>query len=205
MSPFDAAPGSYAILALIVVVSGLGLASMPGIIERNLLRPYRVVQQRELGPIITCGFVHADFQHLLVNALTLFFFGPTLEHKIGTADFVALYFIGLIVSSLGTVLKHKNDPEYASLGASGAITAVLFAFIVYYPMTTIYLFFALPIPAPLFAFGYLAYTWWASKHARGRVNHDAHLDGALTGLIFVGLTDFPAWSRAFRIVGAAFS
>ena len=198
---FEQAPAAYTILALIVVVSGLGLKGMPRIIESCLLRPFRVVRERALAPLITCGFVHADFAHLLFNSLTLYFFGPTLERTIGTERFVALYFIGLVISSLGTVLKHRNNPEYTSLGASGAILAVLFAYIVYYPTNMLYLYFALPIPAVLFAFGYLAYSWWASKHSRGRVNHDAHLDGAFTGMIFVGLTDNDAWVRAFRVVG----
>jgi len=200
---WQVAPGAYGILALIVVVSSLGLTIMPRIRERNLLRPFRVVREHAYAPVITCGFVHADFGHLFFNSLTMFFFGPTLERTIGTTRFIALYFIGLVISSLGTVWKHKNNPEYASLGASGAILCVLFAYIVYYPLDKIYLYFALGIPAVLFAFGYLAYTWWASKNARGRVNHDAHLDGALTGLIFVGVTDFNAWRHAFQVVGDA--
>jgi membrane associated rhomboid family serine protease len=202
ISPADT-PATFAILALIVVVSALGLTSMPRIIESCLLRPWQVVRKRAYAPIITCGFVHGDFGHLLFNSLTLFFFGPVLELKIGTPRFVALYFIGLGVSSLGTVVKHRDNPEYASLGASGAILAVLFAFIVYYPLENIYLFFAIGIPAALFAFGYLAYTWWASKNARGRINHDAHLDGALTGFAFVAFTDFDAWRRAIHLVSGA--
>ncbi len=200
---FEIAPAAYGILLLIVVVSGLGLMGAPRIIERNLLRPWRVVRQQEYSTIITCGFVHADFGHLLFNSLTLYFFGPALEATIGTVRFVSLYLIGLVLSSLGTVYKQRNNPDYASLGASGAILAVLFAYIVYYPTDPIYLFFAIKLPAVVFAFGYLAYTWWASTNSRGRVNHDAHLDGALTGLIFVGVTDFNAWRHAFRVVSHA--
>jgi membrane associated rhomboid family serine protease len=98
------------------------------------------------------------------------------------------------------VYKHRRNPDYASLGASGAILAVLFAYIVYYPTQMLYLYFALPIPAVLFAFGYLAYTWWASKNARGRINHDAHLDGAITGMAFVLVTQPQAWVRAFHLI-----
>jgi membrane associated rhomboid family serine protease len=98
------------------------------------------------------------------------------------------------------VYPQRNNPDSAALGASGAILAVLFAYIVYYPTHMLYLYFAIPSPAVVFAFGYLAYSWWASKHKRDNINHDAHLDGAITGLIFVGLTDLPAWKRAFQLI-----
>lgn len=197
----SSAPASFALLLLIGLVSVIAF-SAPGVVERNLLRPYRVLRQRDFIPLVTCGFIHANWSHLIFNALTLYFFGPNLEQTIGTPHFVALYFIGLVLSSAGTVWKHRNDPNYASLGASGAILAVLFAYIVYYPTQMLYLYFAIPIPAVLFAFGYLAYTIWASKNPHGGINHDAHLDGALTGLLFVALTDFSAWRRAFdQILG----
>jgi membrane associated rhomboid family serine protease len=195
---FATTPASLAILGIIIVVSVIALKFSPGVMDRNLLRPYWLLRKRQYDTIITSGFIHGDVGHLLFNSLTFFFFGPALEYRIGTPKFVALYFIGLIVSSLGTVYKQRNNPDYAALGASGAILAVLFAFIVYYPTRDLYLFFAVPIPAVVFAFGYLAYSWWASKNKRDNINHDAHLDGAITGLIFVGLTDFPAWSRALQ-------
>ena len=188
------------ILGAIVLMSALALWAIPSVLERNLLRPYWLLRRRQYDTLITSGFIHGDFGHLLFNSLTFFFFGPPLEHRIGTARFVALYFIGLVLSSLGTVYKQRNNPDYAALGASGAIMAILFAYIVYYPKQMIYLYFAIPIPASLFAFGYVAYSWWASKHKRDNINHDAHLDGAFVGLIFVGLTDFPAWSRALHLV-----
>jgi membrane associated rhomboid family serine protease len=197
---FTAAPAAFVILAVTAALSALALRIAPGILQRCVLRPYRVVRHGDYLPVAACGFVHGDFMHLLVNMLTLYFFGPALEATIGTPRFLALYFLGLVISSLGTVIKHRNDPDYASLGASGAINAVLFAFIVYYPTQMLGLYFVIPVPAVLFAFGYLAYSWWASKQQRGRINHDAHLDGALTGLAFVALTDFEAWARAIRLV-----
>src|SRR4051812_7580479 len=148
---FSRAPAAYGILALIVVVSALGLMSAPQIIERNLLRPYRVARGRDYFTVITCGFVHADFGHLLFNSMTLYFFGPGLERLMGTSRFLALYLIGLVISSLGTVIKQRDNPDYASLGASGAILAVLFAYIVYRPLDSIYLYFAIKMPAVLFA------------------------------------------------------
>jgi membrane associated rhomboid family serine protease len=197
---FDRTPGSMLILGAILVMSVLALRVAPAILQRNLLRPYWLLRKRQYDTIITSGFIHGDFGHLLFNSLTFFFFAPGLERRIGTARFVALYFIGLVLSSLGTVYKQRNNPDYAALGASGAILAVLFAYIVYFPTESVYLYFALKIPAPLFAVGYVAYSIWASKYRRDNINHDAHLDGALTGLVFVGLTDFPAWSRALHQV-----
>ncbi|MDH3459846.1 MAG: rhomboid family intramembrane serine protease, partial [Burkholderiaceae bacterium] len=125
----------------------------------------------------------------------------TLERTIGTTRFVALYFFGLLASDLGTYFKHRSDPGYRCLGASGAILAVLFASIVYFPSGSIFILpIPMPIPAPLFAVAYLAYTYYASRQARGRINHDAHLTGALAGIAFVVLTDFKACERALRLV-----
>ena len=197
---FNSTPGSLLILGAILVISALALWVSPRIIQRNLLRPYWLLRKRQYDTIITSGFIHGDFGHLLFNSLTFYFFAPGLERRIGTPKFVALYFIGLVLSSLGTIYKQRNNPDYAALGASGAILAVLFAYIVYYPKQLLYLYFAIPIPAVVFAFGYVAYSWWAARNRRDNINHDAHLDGAITGLIFVGLTDFPAWSRAIQQV-----
>jgi membrane associated rhomboid family serine protease len=122
--------------------------------------------------------------------LTFYFFAFGLEREIGTYRFLALYLIGLVLSNAGSYIKHRNNPEYATLGASGAILAVLFASIVYRPEAKLFVFpIPLPIPAPLFAVGYLAYSYWASRNSKGRINHDAHVGGALTGLAFVAVTD----------------
>jgi len=187
------APAPLAILALTVVVSAIGLMSSPRIIERNLLRPYYLVKEKRYDTLITKGFVHGDMTHLFFNMLSLYFIGPYLEATIGTPKFVAAYFIGLLVSSLGTCFRRRRDPSYASLGASGAINTILFAFIVYYPMVNIYVFFVLPVPAFLFAILFLAYSYWAAKQRRDNINHDAHFDGALIGLLFVLVTEPGAW------------
>jgi membrane associated rhomboid family serine protease len=197
---FAQTPASLSILCLIVGFSAVALWMAPSVLQRNLLRPHWMLKHRDYITVITSGFIHADVGHLFFNSLTLYFFGPSLERRIGRDKFIALYFIGLVLSSLGTVYKQRNNPDYAALGASGAILAVLFAYIVYFPTNTLYLYFAIPIPAVVFAFGYMAYSWWAAKNQRGRINHDAHLDGALTGLIFVGVTDLAAWKHAFRLL-----
>jgi membrane associated rhomboid family serine protease len=187
------------IFALTIVVSLIGFKN-PVVIEKTILRPYWVTRKGEWERLITSGFVHADFWHLLFNMVTFYFFAFQLEQVIGTAKFIILYFVGLVLSDLGTWFKHRNNPDYASLGASGAILAVLFASIVYFPDQSLILFpIPIPIPAPLFAVGYLAYSWWQSRQNRGRINHDAHFGGAITGLVFVAITDMGAFQRLLSV------
>jgi membrane associated rhomboid family serine protease len=190
------------ILVTTVIVSLAGLFVAPAIIERCMLRPYWLKRQGEYERLITSGFVHADIGHLLLNMLTFYFFAFALERRIGSLKFVVLYLLGLLLSDLGTYFKHRDNPDYASLGASGAISAVLFAAIVYFPQQSLYILpLPVPIPAPLFAIAYLAYTYYSARHPRGRINHDAHLAGALTGLAFVGLTEPRAYGALIRMLG----
>jgi membrane associated rhomboid family serine protease len=188
------------ILALIVVTSLLGFW-MPRLIERNLFRPFWFLQRRQYWSALSSGFIHADLTHLIFNAISYGFFAFPLQRMIGNTRFVALYFIGLLLSNVGTFFKHRRDPDYACLGASGAVLAVMFAEIVYFPRSSITMFpIPIPIPAPLFAICYLIFTFYAARQARGRINHDAHFDGALAGLAFVALTDPSAWARAWQLV-----
>jgi len=188
------------ILVVTIIASVIGLSS-PRVIERSLLRPYQVVNGSGYAGLLTSAFVHADVGHLLFNLITFYSFAFKLEPVIGSEKFVVLYFGSLLVANLGTVFQHRNDPNYASLGASGAILGVLFASIVYFPRQSLYILpLPVPIPAPLFAIGYLAYTWYSSRTRRGNINHDAHLFGALAGLAFVLLTDPTAFTAAVRSV-----
>lgn len=188
------------IFGVIAVASLAGFAA-PRLVELNLFRPFWFLQRRQYWTVISSGFIHADLGHLLFNSLTYWFFAFPLQRVIGEGRFVALYFMGLLLSNVGTYFKHRRNPDYACLGASGAILAVLFASIVYFPRSSIAILpIPVPIPAPLFAIGYLIYTFYAARRARGRINHDAHLDGALAGLAFVAITDPAAWTRAWRLL-----
>ena len=189
------------ILATIIVVSLVGLFKAPSLIERSLFRPHWLVQRNEYPTLITSAFVHADLAHLLFNAFTFWAFAFSLERSIGSPMFVALYFVGMLASDAGTYFKHRHDPGYCTLGASGAILAVLFASIVYFPNASIFILpIPVPIPAPVFAVAYLAYTWYSSRLGRGRVNHDAHFSGAIAGVAFVAATDPAAVGRAIDSV-----
>jgi len=191
--------GALIILALTVLVSLIGLWGAPAVIALNLFRPYWFLPRRQYWTALSNGLVHADLAHLLLNCISYAFFAFALEREIGTARFVSLYLLGLLASNTGTYFKHRRDPEYASLGSSGAVLAVLFASIAYFPHRSIMIMpIPVPIPAPLFAVCYLLYTYFAARTQRGRINHDAHFDGALAGLAFVLLTDPQALERAWH-------
>ncbi len=194
--------GATLIFGLTVVLSLTGLYAWPKLIERSLFRPYWFLRERQYLTVIMSGFVHADLPHLIFNMVTFYFFAFPLEQYIGTARFVLLYFAGLVCSEIGTYFKQRSNPDYSSLGASGAILAVLFAYIVYFPEQKLLILpLPVPIPAPLFAVGYLAYSYYSSRYHRGRVNHDAHIGGAITGLVFVALTSPGAYRNLLRMVG----
>ena len=169
------------------------------LIERSLFRPHWLLPRGEYLTLVSSGFVHADLGHLLFNAITFWAFAFSLERTIGSGSFVALYLFGLLASDAGTWFKHHQEPEYRTLGASGAILAVMFASIIYFPTSSIFIMpIPVPIPAPLFAVAYLGYTYFASNRSRSRINHDAHLSGALAGIAYVCITDAGAVQRAWQ-------
>ena len=153
-----------------------------------MLHPYSVYRKKNVFALITSGFIHKDWMHLFFNMLSYYFFAFQLEAYIGHWQFAVLYMASLVISDLPSVAKHKNDYWYHSLGASGAVSAVIFSFIMYSPMTKM-LLMPLPIPIPAILFGvlYLVYCHYASKHARDNVNHDAHFFGALCGVFITAI------------------
>lgn len=147
-----------------------------------MLHPYSVSKGHKLYTFITSGLIHADWMHLFFNMFTFFFFAFKLEVMIGHWQFGLLYVVSLILSDIPTTIRHKDDYRYNSLGASGAISAVLFSYIMFQPLSMIGVMF-IPMPAIVFGVLYLIYCMYMSKNSRDSINHDAHFFGALTGLI----------------------
>lgn len=147
-----------------------------------MLHPYSTAKGNRLYTFITSGLIHADWMHLFFNMFTFFFFAFQLEAMIGHWQFAVLYFVSMIISDIPSVIKHKNDYRYTSLGASGAISAVLFSYILFHPLSLIGVMF-IPMPAIVFGVLYLFYCMYMSKNSKDNINHDAHFFGALTGLI----------------------
>jgi len=151
---------------------------------RMVLNPYRVVHQKQYQLLLTSGFIHADITHLLFNMITFYFFAFHLERIAGAIPFAIIYLGSMILSDISTVIKHRNNPDYNSVGASGAVSGVLFATILYNPSSSIMIFpIPIPIPAVIFALMYLAYSHFSSKRGGDHINHEAHLWGALAGVI----------------------
>ncbi|MET4080513.1 membrane associated rhomboid family serine protease [Pedobacter sp. UYP30] len=181
---FHVAPVA-SIIFVFTVVTSLYAFSDNSVYGKFMMHPYSVSRGHKVYTLITSGLIHGDWMHLFFNMFTFYAFAFTLERLIGSWQFGLLYFVSLILSDLPTVFKNKDNFHYNSLGASGAISAVLFSYILFNPLSKIYLFF-IPIGIPAIIFGvlYLVYCAYASKQSRDNINHDAHLFGALTGLIF---------------------
>ncbi|QIO05267.1 rhomboid family intramembrane serine protease [Acinetobacter shaoyimingii] len=172
-------------LIIITVIVSLLAFNTQKLMNRLIFWP-PAMKRGQYDRFITHGFVHADGTHLLFNMITLFFFGSIIEsfyrdyfYNLG---FVLFYLGGLIVAILPSYIKNKNNPNWASLGASGAVSAVLFAYILFEPWKLIFVFF-IPVPAIVFAVLYVGYSVWAGKKGNSNINHSAHLWGAAYGVI----------------------
>ncbi|MBB1472301.1 rhomboid family intramembrane serine protease [Luteimonas sp. MC1782] len=180
------APVTLVILAVTVLVSWQAFGNRR-LLERLLLWPPAIERNRQFDRLVTHGFVHADWQHLLFNMVTLYFFGRHVERMfapyLGAFGFVLFYLSAIVVAILPTYLRHRHDAAYRSLGASGAVSAVLFAFILVQPWSLIFVFF-LPVPAIVYAVLYVGYSIWMDRQGGDNVNHSAHLWGAGYGVLF---------------------
>ncbi|PZQ18484.1 MAG: rhomboid family intramembrane serine protease [Rhodanobacter denitrificans] len=174
------------IIAITCIVSFMAFNNAQ-LVDRLIFWPPAITRGREYWRLATCGLIHADGMHLLFNMITLYFFGGLMEkfygQYIGPFGYVLFYVSALVVSMIPTYMRHKHDGQYRSLGASGAVSAVLFAFILLAPWQTIYIY-VIPVPAIIYAVLYLAYTVYMNKRGGDNINHSAHLSGAIYGILF---------------------
>lgn len=182
-------PITIALIAVNVIVSLLAMNNNE-VLSKAIMWPYGVKRHNQYYRFISSGFIHADYFHLFFNMFTLFFFGRVVEEIFlkyglgGNIAYIALYFLALIASDIPTYLKQRNNYNYQCLGASGAVSAVVFAAIVFNPWGSIYLYGALKISAFVYAVLYLIYCVAMSRRGGDHINHDAHLWGSLFGFGF---------------------
>ena len=187
-------PTSPVTLGLIIVTSLVSYLAwkQPTLMARLILWPPAIDQHRQYDRLVTYGFIHGDFMHLLFNMVTLFFFGQQIEQLMtrvmGIWAYPVFYVSALVVSILPTYLKNQKNPNYLSLGASGAVSAVLFAFVLLAPWSTIGVMF-IPMPAIVFAVLYVGYSIWMDRRGGDRINHSAHLAGAAYGVLFMAIME----------------
>ena len=154
----------------------------PVLLEKGMLVPSRMRGGAEAWRMLSHAWLHADLGHLAVNMFMLFQFGSQVERAL--PGFPLLYAGGAVAGALPAWIKHRNNPLYSSLGASGAVSAVVLAFVVLHPTAQLLLFLFLPLPAWAVGILFLGYESWASRQAATRIAHDAHLWGAMYGLIY---------------------
>jgi membrane associated rhomboid family serine protease len=187
------------LIGSVVIVSCLAWIFPPAR-RAMILVPYRVVRHGEVHRLLTAGWLHADAWHLAVNMFTLYYFAREALRPLGPPRFLALYVSAVIVAFLPTTLRRQRDPGYASLGASGAVAAVMLSAILLNPTHKLLLFFLpIPIPGPIFALGYIAYSILHSLRSSDGVNHAAHLSGALYGVVLTWFFEPAKVERTIRM------
>ncbi|GAB2803998.1 rhomboid family intramembrane serine protease [Halomonas shantousis] len=198
-------PFTLLLLIANVIISLYALKRGARLVSRLALSPERVLRHGEIYRLVTAGFVHADGAHLLVNMITLYFFGPWMEILLGPVGFLVLYFGSELAAHGLSLIIQRGNPRYSAVGASGAISGVLFAFCLYQPFQLLYLFFMIPIPAIVFAIGFVAISMYAMKNRgstqTGGLAHEAHLGGALGGVVIAILLDPAALTMFLRQLG----
>lgn len=152
--------------------------------------PYQIVHDKKYYQVITSAFLHANFMHLFFNMFALYTFGSFLEGFFignfgsfeGSLYFFLIYFFSLLFGSILTVIFHYNDPNYVAVGASGAVSGIVFSYIIFFPESMLYVFF-IPMPAYLFAILWIGFSVYGMKSKLGNIGHEAHLGGAVGGVI----------------------
>lgn len=197
---FSSFPITLALIVINCVISFIGFQN-EAFLNKLIFHPPAITRDKQWYRFISSGFLHKDGNHLFLNMLTLFFFGQTLEPgftalELGPIAYIFFYLSAIAVSEIPTYLKHKDNENYYSLGASGAVAAVVFALVLFEPWSKIYLKLFIPIPFILYAVGYLVYSAYMDKKGTDNIGHSAHLWGSLYGVAFM-LVAYPDSWRIF--------
>lgn len=154
--------------------------------------PFVETRNKQYYRMLTSGFVHGGWVHLFINMFVLYDFGQTVENQfiiyfgetMGRLNYLLLYLVTIVVANCGTLIKHRDNPQFASVGASGAVSGILFVYIIFYPWNLLLIMFIIPCPAILASILFLVYSSWAAKNSQDFIDHDAHFYGAVFGFIF---------------------
>lgn len=179
---------------LIAIIAIVCLVSYKGFNDPVFFDKYKfnvgAIQRGQKYRIFTSAFLHGDLSHLVFNLLTLYFFAPVVIAYFGSLGFLIVYFISLVCGSLLSLKIHEKQPYYSAIGASGAITGILYAAILLNPDAQLGLFFVIPMPAYVFGIGYLLYSIYGMKQQNDLIGHTAHFGGAIGGLLSVLILDY---------------
>jgi membrane associated rhomboid family serine protease len=182
-------PITLLIIIANVIFSFIGFSN-ESLLSKTIGWPYYEKRDKQYYRMITSGFLHADWMHLIFNMFTFFFFGSALELYLsadglgGSISFLMLYFFGLIAANIPGYIKHNNDENYRSLGASGAVSAVVFGCIIFSPWSELNLYGEFKLSMVLYAILYIVFCIYMEKRKADNINHDAHLWGGIFGLAF---------------------
>ena len=173
-------------VATIVIIAANVLVSIKGFNDTSFFDRYKfniaAIKSGQKERTVTSGFLHVDLSHLFFNMFTLYFFADVVIQWFGPGKFIGIYFISLIAGSLLAIFFHKNEPQYSAVGASGAVTGVLYAAILLQPdMQLGIMFIPIPVPAYIIGIGYLLYSIYGMRSRLGNIGHTAHFGGAIGG------------------------
>jgi membrane associated rhomboid family serine protease len=199
---FDALSITNIIVGITCLVSYVVLQNRTGE-ARLIFHPVTIREHHQWYRFLTSGFVHADLTHLVINMFVLWSFGNAVERyfypgylgEFSAQKYMALYFGGIAVSSIPSYVRHNKNPDYAALGASGGVSAVVFAAILFEPWQNLYLYGVIAIPQILAGAAYLIYSWYKDKKSTDNIGHMAHFTGAVWGFLFTGFMNFELFTR----------